>query len=473
MAVTPPLRYIHIDDYSPVGIDNGPDDVAFANARADLASYDYQRIEGHVMNLLRNAGLAASVILMLDYPAGATTPSESVLYSFKGDKNGSFPYAPLISDAKGTFYGTTTGFHSKTKNACGNAFQLDPPKSSGKPWGYQILHSFTRGKSDGCNPWAGVVKDPSGTLYGTTQNGGAYYPNGGTVFALTPPAAGSKDWTESIVHSFLGGGPTGSLIIGHDGVLYGTTNTGGSDSDAGSVFALTPPAKGQTSWAATTLYAFQGGADGNGPTAGLVEGSNGALYGTTYYGGTGTDCSGGKGCGTAFELTPPAADQTAWTETILYTFTGAADGGNPYAGLILDKSGALYGVTVYGGLGVGVAFKLTPPAAGQTVWTESVLHTFEGNQDGAGPYGNLILDTSGALYGTTLGGGNGFGTAFKLTPPSGGQADWTESQLFSFSGGVDGRFPYGGLVFDKANNLFGTTSEGGANDFGTVFEITP
>jgi uncharacterized repeat protein (TIGR03803 family) len=418
--------------------------------------------------------IAVATMLGLAGVAAAQTPTETVLYSFKGDANGSYPLAPLITDARGALYGTTEGYHSHTKNQCGNAFMLEPPKDSGKPWGYHILHVFIRGKTDGCDPWGGLVKDPSGTFYGTTAGGGAYYPNGGTVFALAPPATGNKKWSESLVQSFLEGNNESSLIVGQGGVLYGTTATGAGNG-LGAVFALTPPGQGQSSWTEAALYSFQGSTDGNGPVAGLVQDASGALYGTTYYGGTGTTCSGGKGCGTVFELTPPAAGQTAWTETILYTFTGGADGGNPYAGLTFDKSGALYGATVYGNPG-SVVFKLSPPTAGQTAWAESVLHTFEGgNEDGVFNYGGVIFDPHGDLYGTTLQGGpTDAGTVFKLSPPAAGQTAWTETVLHIFSHNTtDGSYPYAGLVRDAAGNLFGTTSIGGANDLGTVFEVTP
>ena len=386
-----------------------------------------------------------------------------MLYSFKGDRYGIEPYGPLIADGNGGFYGTTSGYYSKTK-ACGSVFQLSPPTGKYKTWFLRQLHVFARGAGDGCNPLGGLVADSIGRLYGTTAGGGAT--GGGTVFGLFPSGAGS--WTEDQLYSFgAGSSPMGSLIRDAKGVLYGTTSGGGATGN-GSVFAATPAG------AETTLYSFQGGADGKRPTDALVEDKTGAFYGTTYNGGGGTICQGGQGCGTVFKLTPPVAGQKTWTETLLWLFTGGEDGSNPYAGVSLDKSGNLYGVTVYGGsAGAGVAFELSPPAAGQTAWVESVLHNFQSNQDGGAPYGNLIFGPRGVLYGTTFGGGSGGGTVFKLSPPSGGQSDWTESQLFNFAGGSSGEFPYGGLLRIKGGDLFGTTSAGGANNFGTVFEVTP
>ncbi len=203
-------------------------------------------------------------------------------------------------------------------------------------------------------------------------------------------------------------------------------------SGCGTVFKLTPPAKGQTAWAETVLYSFKGGSDGLNPQAGLIADNTGALYGTTS-----------AYPGTVFKLTPPARGQTAWTETVLYNFCSlpnCSDGAEPnFVSLIADKEGALYGTTGSGGIGnYGTVFKLTPPAKGQTVWTETVLYSFKGGSDGQNPEASLIADDQGALYSTTFFGGTGgsfprdpgSGTVFKLTPPAKGQTTWTKtSQL--------------------------------------------
>ena len=415
--------------------------------------------------------LAALVTLALASPVAAKAPSEKVLATLANV--GSVPWAGLVADKSGALYGTATGFNTREHKGCGNVFQLTPPTGTGQPWTYSVLHSFVLGTSDGCGPFAALIVDPSGTLYGTTNSGGATW--GGTVFSLTPPAAGSTSWTETLLFQFHNDTPFAPVLRDASGVLFGTTFWGGIG--RGSVFELVPPAQGQTNWTRTILYSFQGGADGQGPDAGLVKDATGAFYGTTYYGGTGTNCSGGQGCGTVFELMPPAAGQTAWTETVLYTFTGGTDGGAPYAGLTLDKSGALYGDTEFGGdpdVNGGVIFKLTPPGAGQTSWTESVIHTFEG-PDGASPKDSLIIDASGALLGTTYGGGElNKGTVFQLSPPAGGQTAWTETVLHSFAGNPrDGENPIGGVIRNAAHDLFGTTSTGGKSRGGTVFEVTP
>jgi uncharacterized repeat protein (TIGR03803 family) len=397
-------------------------------------------------------------------------PAETVLYSFKGGKAGGAPFSGLITDANGALYGTASGAGSGT---CGTAFQLSPPAGSGQPWTQKILHVFTHKADDGCAPFGGLVAGTNGVLYGATADGGAE--DGGAVFSLTPPGAGGKAWAEAVIYSFAGPSePAASLVLDPSGVLYGTTSLGGAN---GSVFALAPPAGGATKWTETTLYAFQGGKDGRDPIGGLTEDSAGNLYGTTFYGGIGSLCASGQGCGTVFMLTPPAAGQTAWTETLLYAFSGGAEGAYPYGGLLLGKAGLLFGTTVGGGdaRGDGVVFSLTPRHGGGVPWLETVLYSFAGSDgDGAHPYGTLASNLGGTLFGTTVSGGSSCcGTVFELAPPGAGGGDWTEIVLTSFQGGADGAYPYGGLLWDTAKNLYGTTFQGGASGDGTVFLIPP
>jgi len=218
------------------------------------------------------------------------------------------------------------------------------------------------------------------------------------------------------------------------------------------------------------LYSFAGSSDPKLPYAGLVFDKAGNLYGTTESGGA-------NGQGTVFEITPNA--NGSWTETVLYSFTGATDGGQPYGSLVLDAAGNLYGTTNYGGnascsMGCGTVFELTP---GSGAWSESVLYSFTGGSDGREPNARLLADSAGNLYGTTMLGGtissvcsSGCGTVFKLTKGSSG---WTESVLYAFAGGADGLSPYDGLAFDAKGNLYGTTYGGGASAAGTVFNLTP
>jgi uncharacterized repeat protein (TIGR03803 family) len=269
---------------------------------------------------------------------------------------------------------------------------------------------------------------------------------------------------------------------------------------AATLMLLAMPALAQDS--ETVLYTFTGGRDGAIGGGNLVADSAGNLYGTTFDGGNkSTKCgvyTDVPGCGVVFKLTPTA--HGPWKETVLYTFTGGADGAVPTGGVILDSAGNLYGTTLFGGdkkpevchavsiyaAGCGVVFKLTPTAHGP--WAETVLYTFTGGADGSEPASQLIFDSTGNLYGTTTIGGNnddcgpppyGCGVVFKLTPSAGGP--WTESVLYSFSGGTDGGFASGGLTFDSQGNLYGTTFLGGDTSVscdgvpgcGVVFQLTP
>jgi uncharacterized repeat protein (TIGR03803 family) len=235
----------------------------------------------------------------------------------------------------------------------------------------------------------------------------------------------------------------------------------------------------------TVIYSFMGGTDGAQVNSSLVAGKDGALYGTTTFGGNNNN-------GTVFKLTPNAGNST-WTETVLYRFcpvSPCSDGANPIGTLIIDDQGALYGTTTFGGTnaqslsetGNGTVFKLTPPANGQTTWTETVLYRFCPQSpsplpcyDGTGPTSQLIFN-NGAIYGTTQGGGNASndGTVFKLTPPPTGTI-WTETVLYSFcsqSNCLDGIYPNGTLIFDN-NAIYGTTVYGGYANKGTVFKLVP
>jgi uncharacterized repeat protein (TIGR03803 family) len=316
--------------------------------------------------------------------------------------------------------------------------------------------------SSGEFPFGGVIFDANGNLYGTTNIAGAYQV--GTVYKLSPGSGGT--WTETVLHSFNingkgGAYPFGTLIFDSVGNLYGTTSAGGQ-AGYGTAFELIPQSNG--SWTEKVLHEFgQSSTDGQVPMTGLVFDAAGNLYGTTWSGGA-------YGFGVAFKLAPQAGG--SWKETLLHSFGNGKDGQNPAASLILDASGNLYGTTTAGGnYKVGTAFELSPKSGGG--WTERVIHEF-GNSaaDGQSPYGSLIFDASGNLYGTASGGGSPsvLSTAFELSPKVGGT--WTETILHSFSG-PDGEGPLANLIFDAAGNLYGTTNRGGTHDYGTVFEISP
>ena len=332
----------------------------------------------------------------------------------------------------------------------------------------KVLYTFTGG-NDGGDPAAQLIFDGSGNAYGTTVVGGTS--NFGTVFKLTPHANGK--WTETVLYSFLGGNdgknPYGGVTMDAKGNLYGTTVAGGSGGacsgdGCGTVFKLTHSGK---VWSESVLYNFAGDRDGSGPGGGVVFDHSGNLYGTTPDGGDVNGCA----CGVVYELSP--AKSGKWKQTVIHTFTGGNDGSTGSLGLLLiDQVGNLYGIAELGGAhGDGTTFKLSPASGGK--WKIGVLDGFKGMPHAGFPYGGLISDAAGSLYGTTYyGGANGLGAVFKLTLGTNGK--WSESVLYSFKTGTDGNSPTSTLVFDGQGNLYGTTSAGGdPNGDGTVFKLTP
>jgi uncharacterized repeat protein (TIGR03803 family) len=375
--------------------------------------------------------------------SGNVAPAqEEVLHSF-GNRgmDGDYPYASLIFDPAGNLYGTTTGGGT---HGGGTAFELTP--KAGGLWTEKVLYSFNPNGKDGENPYADLIFDAAGNLYGTTYKGGTA--TFGTVFQLTPQAGGT--WKEKVLHSFGNGkdgeNPYAGLIADTAGNLYGTT-VGGGDNGSGTVFELTPKAGG--TWREELLHSFGSGKDGQHPYASLISDSDGNLYGTTFNGGA-------DGAGTVFELNQAGGK---WTEKVLHSFNQAGKGGfNPTASLTFDAHGNLYGATA------GTIFELQPKAGGK--WTEKVLANI-----GTGT--SLVFDTVGNLYGTTsFGGSFNRGTIFVLKPKADGK--WTAMILHIFSGSAgDGAYPYGGLIIDTSGTLYGTTYGGGEYNLGTGFEIKP
>ena len=259
------------------------------------------------------------------------------------------------------------------------------------------------------------------------------------------------------------------LLADNQGNLYGTTFFGGSSS-LGTVFELSPPAVSGGSWTETVLHTFVGGSnDGANPGGKLVVDSAGNLYGATYSGGQ-------RGVGTVYELTPPSTSRGSWTENVLYQFTGPG-GLNPGSGLLLDALGNLYGSTEGGGScnNAGIIFELSPPSVSGAAWTETILHNFRGgchgNVDGSVPVGDLTFSKSGAILGATFWGGTlGIGTVFEITPPPAGQTQWGGRIIYSFEGPTDGYHPLGGVITDHAGNLYGTTQNGGTSSACPSFE---
>ena len=262
--------------------------------------------------------------------------------------------------------------------------------------------------------------------------------------------------------------PQTALTPGPDGVYYGTTDSGGATGN-GTVYELIPDPAAGSGWTEKVLYAFSGVADGAFPSSKLLLGRDGALYGVTGSGGA-------QGSGVAFRLAPPGDGQAEWTETTLHSFNGTTDGNAPFGALVADENGVLYGSTVAGGTGSGgVVFSLTPPAMGGAAWTETTLYSFQFGTDGISPTAGLFRDdATGALFGMTSAGGlNGAGEVYRLTPPASGGSAWNKTTLYNFRGVSDGDFPLGGLVRDRNGIFYGVTDSGGLSGWGTVFSLAP
>ena len=334
-----------------------------------------------------------------------------------------------------------------------------------------VLQQFSG--PNGATPYAGLISDSAGNLYGTTSAGGAY--NAGVVFELVN-SAGS--YSETLLHSFTGGSdggsPTAALVMDASGNLYGTAEEGGtgscSSTGCGVVFELVK----SSVYSETVLHRFTGAGDGGLPVASLVFDTSGDLYGTAMCGGVGT-CSGGSGgYGVVFEL----IKSEGYTEVVLHGFAGGADGGVPTASVILDASSNVFGTTEVGGMGscstggCGVVFELVKSSG----YADAVLHRFTGGADGGRPRGGVTADSSGNLYGTATcggsaacaGGSGGDGVVFEIAKSTGGL-----TALHTFAGS-DGAIPIAGPVYDPVSGyLIGTTFAGGAYGYGTVYEMLP
>jgi uncharacterized repeat protein (TIGR03803 family) len=430
---------------------------------------------------LRILGATLPIIVILIMSSAWAASKYKTLHKFTGGADGELPNAALILDQAGNLYGITS-YGGAASIYGGTVFKLTPNTHGG--WTKSVLYNFcsVTNCADGQNPYGSVTFDQAGNLYGTTVFGGNSA--GGTIFKLAPNADGT--WTESVLYSFCsltncgdGEYPFAGLIYDQTGNLYGMTTEGGASPTAGTIFNLAPNADG--TWTESVLYSFcslTNCGDGFDPQPGLVFDAKGNLYGTTTSGGN-SSC-GGNGCGVVFKLTPKTGG--IWREKVLHRFTGGKDGSDPHSVLLFDQAGNLYGTAQLGGNlsqcrghGCGVVFKLTQNADGS--WKEKVLHTFTGGKDGGQPFAGLIFDQAENLYGTTTSGGNlsycgggGCGVVFKLAPNSKG--GWNEILLHNFAD-HPGDIPFAGLVFDLAGNLYGTTNGDQVATFGSVFEITP
>jgi len=425
--------------------------------------------------LSHTAGFAlALAAITLSLTVSARAQTETTLHSFANDANGYNPTAGLVFDAAGNLFGTTSegGNFTGCNNGCGVVFELAP--GSGGTWSESLPHTFAGGR-DGATSFTGFTPDGAGNFYGATSQGGTSIKNTlgyGIIFKLSPKSGGG--WSESLVHSFTGGvdgaNPYGNLILDSAGNLYGTTHNGGNAAcNCGVVFKMSPQPGG--GWKETLLHTFRA-KDGAHPSANLVFDAAGNLFGTATWGGS--SCTNGNcGVGLVFELSPLSGG--GWKETVLHQFQGSSDGAYPASGLLLDSAGNLYGTAAYGGnstcgtIGCGVVFEMSPRSGGG--WTFATLHSFN-SSDGSVVLAGLVFDAAGKLYGAAQGGGaSNCGVVFKLAPASGG--GWTDSTIYQFTCGNDGGFPESNLVLDSLGNLYGVTPIGGANGRGAVFEITP
>lgn len=398
----------------------------------------------------------------------AHAQQESVLFSFSGTNynggGGTDPLSGVIFDAKGNAYGPAFdgGF-----NFGGTIFELIPASNS--TWKEKILHTFAQGSTkDGTMPDGGLIFDAAGNLYGTTLEGGAA--TLGTVFRLSPQPNGT--WKESLLHVFGlsasdGINPSAELIFDSAGNLYGTTLGGGGANNAGIVFELSPTSSGE--WRETILHTFNI-SDGASLQKGLVFDSHGNLFGSASNGGPFDG-------GVVFELAP--ARNGKWNYHIIQSFNFSNTSGfAPVFKPVFDSAGNLYGSNSWGGQhNYGTAFKLTPTTGDQ--WQFTVIHDFNNDGiDGFYPQSTFVLDQAGNLYSNSCEGGafgaglDLGGVVYELSPQADGS--YSETILHNFGGlGGDGTCPLGDLVRDSSGNIFGTTSSGGSNNQGTVFEITP
>jgi hypothetical protein len=321
-------------------------------------------------------------------------------------------------------------------------YEMTPPQKKGGAWTEKVIYSFPTSKQ-GYVPWGDLVFDSAGNLYGATEYGGGsgttcnpFYQYCGAVYELSTPKTKRGKWTEKVLYGFKGVA-------------------------AGAQFG-----------------------DGANPRAGVVLDSKGNVYGTTFYGGNNQKgkCAGGSegtGCGEVFELEPPTTKGGAWTKKTIYRFN-SQDGASPSAGVIFDSKGNLYG-TAFAGLnqGNGGVFELKKPFGSVRAWTEKVLYAFSGGNDGQNPTAKLVFDSSGNLYGPAEYAQDAAGTVFRLRPPGRKAGGWKFTRLYGFGNNPDGGHPAARLIFDTTGTLYSTTTDGGAGTgcsfrgCGTVFQLEP
>jgi uncharacterized repeat protein (TIGR03803 family) len=400
--------------------------------------------------------------------------SETVLYTFSGNADGGEPRGTLIANKAGALFGTTLrgGNMSQCSGVgCGTVFMLTPPAAEQTVWSFTVLYTFN-GAADGANPMGDLIMDASGNLYGTAKKGGSTNCGGfgcGAIFELSPPVQGATAWTFTDLHIFGGAdgaSPEAGLALDETGNLLGTTTQGGA-SNQGVVFRLDTPAPGSSVWSEEVLYSFSGGADGGHVSGPVTLDGLGNIYGTAAYGGS-------SGAGLVYQLVPPSAGATGWTQNVMYNLPGGANGGYPRGALSSDSAGNLYGTAT------NIAFMLSPQAGG--TWNATTLHAFTTFADANIPLAGLteiVYPSSAAFYGTgAYGARNSAGAIWKIVAPNATNPIWQESLLYDFTSGIDGGAPMGGLTAGRGGVLYGATMFGGNLSgcdagCGVIYMITP
>jgi uncharacterized repeat protein (TIGR03803 family) len=415
------------------------------------------------------AAISTVFVVSLVVPSQVSAQTFNVIHSFTGD-DGLLPQTGLTMDAAGNLYGTTAeggnyrgGYCS---SGCGTVFKLS---RRGSGWTLSPLYNFHG--DDGATPSGRVTIAPDGSLYGLTNQGGSGHGvcqfGCGIVYRLTPPSTFPRSavapWNETIINYFdaaSGWYPQGDVAFDQQGNFYVTATDGGPIDNNGALYQFAPSGSG---WTSNLVYAFPGSPDGANPISGVVIDSSGALYGITL--------QGGRYAGVIYKV---SWSGTGWTETVLYNLdyrTGVV----PVGGLIIAPSGEFYGTTTAGGTyGAGTVYEFANGTSFRVLTNLApIVDPGCSNSYLCGPLGKLAMDRNGNLYGTvTAGGVYGAGTVFKLSP---GPDGWTYTSLHDFTGQSDptGAYPSSSLIIDSDGNIYGTASEGGTNDGGTVFEITP
>jgi uncharacterized repeat protein (TIGR03803 family) len=388
-------------------------------------------------------------------------PTKTTLYKFKGGTtDGASPRGVLVADKAGNLYGVTS---QGGKNGKGTVFKLNAPIAPATKWTRTILYHFPNMTSFYTVVPSGLYIDGRGFLYGTTRFGGAG--GRGTVYRLMPPGDGETRWTYQLLYTFppMGNqaGPDGGLVRDTNGVLYGTVDPG-LTSDFGNIFQLSPA--GTTPWSYKNLHTFKGQPDDAVGGQRLLL-RDGALIGNAYTGGK-------NSLGAVYRFALPVDPATKGTFKLLHSFKGNPDGSRPVGGIVADADGTLYVATSEGGRNEGAVFSFTPRPSPATGYDAQRLRSFRKFALGRQPFAGVVLDRKGALFGTTEEGGPGQGVVFKLTPPAGGQDAWTERVVHGFAGGPDGNQPTQDLLL-RSDVIYGTTSVGGEDTChcGTVFMI--